>query len=52
MRETLANDGTTENGQLIKLAFETLGEVVFRGQASITNGQFEFEFVMPRDIGI
>ena len=51
-RQTLANDGVRENGQLIKLDFETLGSVVFRGQASVTNGAFNFEFIVPRDIGI
>ncbi|MCA0133571.1 type IX secretion system sortase PorU [Winogradskyella alexanderae] len=51
-RQTLANDGITENGQQIKLDFTTLGEVLFKGQASIENGQFEFDFIVPRDIGI
>ncbi|AEH01531.1 type IX secretion system sortase PorU [Lacinutrix sp. 5H-3-7-4] len=51
-RETLANDGVVENGQLIKLEYETLGEVIFRGQATVTNGMFEFDFIVPRDIGI
>ncbi|MCR8666678.1 type IX secretion system sortase PorU [Aestuariibaculum sp. M13] len=51
-RQTLANDGTTLNGQLVKLNFKTLGEVIFRGQASVTNGQFEFDFIVPKDIGI
>jgi hypothetical protein len=51
-RQTLANDGTRLNGQLIKLDFTTLGEIIFRGQASVTNGQFEFDFVVPKDIGI
>jgi len=51
-RQTLANDGVTENGQPIILDFETLGEVIFRGQASVTNGQFDFDFIVPRDIGI
>ncbi|WGD35231.1 type IX secretion system sortase PorU [Olleya sp. YS] len=51
-RETLANDNVSENGQLIKLNFSTLGAIVFRGQATITNGQFEFDFVVPKDIGI
>ena len=51
-RQTLANDGTQLNGQLIQLDFETLGEIVFRGQASVTNGQFEFDFVVPKDISI
>jgi len=32
--------------------FTTLGEVIFKGQATIANGQFEFDFIVPRDIGI
>lgn len=51
-RQTLANDGTRLNGQLVKLDFTTLGEIIFRGQASVKNGQFEFDFVVPKDIGI
>ena len=37
---------------LILLDFDLLGEIIFRGQATITNGLFDFEFVVPRDIGI
>lgn len=52
-RETLANDGTRDSSNdLIKLEYNTLGEIVFKGQATITNGEFEFEFVVPRDIAI
>ncbi len=52
-RQTLGNDGTTDgNGNLAIMEFETLGEGIFNGQATITNGQFEFEFVVPRDIAI
>ncbi|WP_452226106.1 type IX secretion system sortase PorU [Lacinutrix cladophorae] len=51
-RTTLANDFTRDGGQFIYLDYKTLGEIIFRGQASITDGQFEFEFVVPRDIGI
>ncbi len=51
-RTTLANDRVREGGQFIKMDFETLGATIFRGQASVTNGQFEFEFIVPRDIGI
>ncbi|MFD2550195.1 type IX secretion system sortase PorU [Bizionia sediminis] len=51
-RTTLGNNGVTEGGQVIKMDFETLGATIFRGQASITNGAFEFEFVVPRDVGI
>ncbi|MDO7170804.1 type IX secretion system sortase PorU [Mariniflexile sp. AS56] len=51
-RQTLANDGTTLNGKLVKLDFQTLGEIIFRGQASVKGGQFEFDFVVPKDISI
>ncbi|WP_298898626.1 type IX secretion system sortase PorU [uncultured Psychroserpens sp.] len=51
-RQTLGNDGTTDNGQLIILNFKTLGETIFKGQATVTEGRFDFEFVVPRDIGI
>ena len=51
-RETLANDGTRLNNQLVKLNFKTLGEIIFRGQASVKNGLFEFDFVVPKDISI
>lgn len=46
-RATLNNDG---NGAPI--AFNALGETIFRGNASVTNGQFEFSFVVPRDIRV
>ena len=51
-RTTLGNDGTQAGGSVITLDYNTLGEIIFRGQASITNGKFEFDFVVPRDIGI
>ncbi|MFI0428419.1 type IX secretion system sortase PorU [Mariniflexile sp. HMF6888] len=51
-RQTLANDGTRLNGELVKLDFKTLGEIIFRGQASVKNGLFEFDFVVPKDISI
>ncbi|NNC50863.1 MAG: type IX secretion system sortase PorU, partial [Flaviramulus sp.] len=51
-RRTLANDGTRLNGELVILDFETLGEIIFRGQSTVKNGQFEFDFVVPKDIGI
>jgi len=52
-RSTLANDRTRNNsGQFIILDFETLGEIIFRGQATISNGVFDFDFVVPRDIGV
>ncbi len=51
-RKTLANDGTRLNGQLVILDFKTLGEIIFRGKATVSNGLFEFEFVVPKDIGV
>jgi len=51
-RQTLANDNTTDASGVIKLQFETLGEVIFRGQSTVTNGAFELDFVVPRDIGV
>ena len=51
-RQTLANDGTRLNGQLVILDFVTLGEIIFRGKATVSNGQFEFDFVVPKDIGV
>lgn len=52
-RSTLANDNTTNAaGNLILMNFTTLGETIFRGNASVTNGQFEFNFIVPRDIKI
>jgi hypothetical protein len=52
-RSTLGNDGETDSdNQLIITPFTTLGETIFRGNASVTNGLFEFGFVVPRDIKI
>lgn len=51
-RTTLGNDNTIVGGVVFKMPFKTLGETIFRGNASITNGQFEFGFVVPRDIKI
>ncbi|MCK7591847.1 type IX secretion system sortase PorU [Subsaxibacter sp. CAU 1640] len=51
-RATLGNDGVRVNNQLVILNFKTLGEKIFIGQASVNNGLFDFEFVVPRDIGI
>lgn len=47
MRRTLDNDNNN-----VFLDFVTLGEGLFNGKASITNGLFDFEFVVPRDIQI
>jgi hypothetical protein len=46
-RTTLNNDGNSP-----PINFDVLGETIFRGNATVTNGQFEFGFVVPRDIAI
>ncbi len=46
-RSTLNNDGNSP-----PIPFNVLGETIFRGNASVTNGQFEFSFIVPRDIRI
>lgn len=51
-RSTLGNDGTTDSNGLIIMDFTTLGETIFRGNASVVNGKFEISFVVPQDIRI
>ena len=51
-RSTLGNDGTTLDNQLIILDYNALGEVIFRGQATVENGLFEINFIVPRDITV
>ena len=52
-RLTLDNDGTSlPPYNQPKLNFNTLGEVIYRGNASVVNGKFEFSFVVPQDIQI
>ncbi len=51
-RSTLGNDGVQIDGELAIMDFITLGEVLFNGKVTVTNGLFEFEFVMPRDTQI
>lgn len=49
-RTTLGNDNARDsNGQLILLDFQQQGEVLFRGQATVTNGIFDVNFIMPLD---
>jgi len=51
--QTLGNDGVTgSNNELLILDFVALGPILFRGQATVANGAFEFEFIMPRDTAI
>lgn len=52
-RTTLGNNGVVNGaGQLITMDFTTLGETIFRGNASLNNGIFELSFVVPQDIRI
>jgi hypothetical protein len=46
-RTTFNNDGNSP-----AMNFKVLGETIFRGNATVTNGKFEFSFVVPRDIRI
>ncbi len=46
-RQTLGNDAP-----YTIVPFTTLGETIFRGNASVNNGRFEFGFVVPRDIRV
>ncbi|HNP33383.1 MAG TPA: type IX secretion system sortase PorU [Flavobacterium sp.] len=55
--ETLRNDGydaiiDDSYDTAPKMPFTILGETIFRGNASVTNGNFEFGFYVPRDIRI
>ncbi len=47
IRTTLNNDSNSP-----PMSFTNLGETIFRGNASIAAGRFEFSFVVPRDIRI
>lgn len=46
-KTTINNDGNSP-----PIPFSALGETIFRGNASVTNGAFEFGFMVPRDIRI
>lgn len=54
LRTTLDNDNVEVvlGSSYPKLNFITLGETIYRGNASVVNGQFEFSFVVPQDIQI
>ncbi len=47
IRTTLNNDSNAP-----PINFTTLGETIFRGNATVVNGKFELSFVVPRDIAI
>ncbi len=46
-KKTLNNDGYSP-----VINFTALGEAIFRGNASVSNGQFECNFIVPKDIRI
>lgn len=46
-QSTLNNDGNSPS-----IDFDILGEAIFRGNATVTNGQFEYSFIVPKDIRI
>jgi hypothetical protein len=48
-RSTLGNNGIAGNDGLLILDFTTLGETLFKGQSTITEGAFEVEFILPKD---
>ena len=57
LTQTLRNDGgdaiINDAGQTAPtMPFTTLGETIFRGNASVSGGNFEFGFYVPRDIRI
>jgi hypothetical protein len=41
---TLGNDGETP------MTFQTQNNILYKGKASVTNGRFQFSFVVPKDI--
>lgn len=51
-RSTLGNNGASNGSGLIIMDFVTLGETIFRGNATVVNGRFEISFVVPQDIRI
>ena len=61
-KSTLGNDGIRDNGtdydgdgnttNLLLMEFTTLGEVMFNGQATVNQGAFDVEFIVPRDIQV
>ena len=44
---TLQNDPPAE-----RIDFDKLGRTIFRGNATVQNGKFQFDFIVPRDINI
>ena len=51
-KTTLGNDNIVIGGVVYKMSFTTLGETIFRGNASVKNGIFDLSFIVPKDIRI
>ncbi len=49
---TLGNDGVRnrETNEIIKIDFDESGERIFRGAATVANGIFDIEFILPRNV--
>ncbi|MNK25834.1 hypothetical protein D3C87_441620 [compost metagenome] len=50
--QTLANDPitpTTPNGSPV-ITFKTQKNALYKGRATVSNGEFKFEFIVPKDI--
>jgi len=43
--QTLANDATSQ-----VTSFQTLGNILYKGKATVVNGKFKFSFKVPKDI--
>ena len=50
--KTIARTTYNNDGYSPPINFNVLGETIFRGNATVTSGQFEFSFVVPRDIRV
>ena len=51
--QTLGNDGVQDNtGELITIDFNTEGNSVYKGKASVVNGDFTLDFMMPKNISL
>lgn len=51
-KSTLGNDGIMQGSTVFTMNFNALGEIIFRGNASVSNGKFDITFMVPRDIQI
>lgn len=50
-RTTLGNDGTRGvDGEVVRIDFTESGSLVFKGLASVINGQFSLDLVLPKNV--